>query len=275
MSIPRIKILVFTHKKAPCLSNEVYMPIQVGRAEVDFDLGYQTDNEGIHIGDKHYTFSEYSGLYWGWKNLKDIDYIGWCHYRRYFCLNDKKDYSRENIVVSEAELFKMNFSTDSLKDYFSEYDVILPIKRVFPTSIWDTMKKFHDARDLEITEGVLLEHHPEYMPTFNKYLKHSNKLEQSSIFITKWPIFINYCNWLFPILFEIEKRSDPKLNSLNSPRKIGYIAEQLSPLFFHHNKYKIKHLPIAFVNPVEKKKSWIRFYGSNIKSTLKFWFNIQ
>ena len=87
--------------------------------------------------------------------------------------------------------------------------------------------------------------------------------------------FDDYCNWLFPILFEIEKFADPTRNSLNTSRKLGYIAEQLTPLYFHHNKLKIKHLPVAFVNPLENNKSWIRYCCSNFKSTLKFWFRIK
>lgn len=274
MENPKIKILVCTHKEAPCLNDDFYMPIQVGRDEVDYDLGFQTDLEGINIGKKHFTYSEYTGLYWAWKNLKGIDYIGWCHYRRYFCLNEKTNVKRETIIISQDDLFKIDFSTDVLKNYLSKFDIILPVKRFFPTSIWKVMNRCHDNRDMIITENTLKKLYPEYIPTFNKYLKHNNRLEQLSVFITKWQVFDDYCEWLFSILFEIEKQTNPNENSLHTERKIAFLAEQLSAVYYHHNKLKIKHLPIAWVNPAEKNKSWFRFHASNVKSTLRFWFNI-
>jgi hypothetical protein len=274
MGEKKIKILVCTHKIAPCLQDDVYMPIQVGRDEVDYDLGFQTDLDGINIGHKHFTYSEYTGLYWAWKNLKGIDYIGWCHYRRYFCLNEKTKIKRETIIIEQDELFKIDFSTDVLKKYFSKFDIILPVKRFFPNSIWKVMKRCHDNRDMDITENILKKLYPDYIPSFNKYLKHTNQLEQLSVFITKWQVFDDYCEWLFSILFEIEKQTNPEQNSLHTERKLAFIAEQLSVLYYHHNQLKIKHLPVAWINPNEKNKSWFRYHASNIKSTLRFWFNI-
>jgi len=274
MTDPKTKILVCTHKKARCLNDNVYLPIQVGRLEVDFDLGFQTDADGINIGHKHFTYSEYTAAYWAWKNLKDVDYIGWCHYRRYFCLNDRKSYKRETLIIKEEDVSKMNFSTDSLNDIFSKFDVILPHKRVFPSSAWSVVNRCHDARDMQIMENVVRRLYPGYMTTFNKFLKKTNRIEQLGLLITKKEIFDNYCTWLFSILFEIEKQTNTDKNSLNTSRKLAFIAEQISPIYFHHNKLKIKHLPVAWVNPNIQNKSWLRYYGSNIKSTLRFWLNM-
>ena len=64
--------------------NDVYMPLQVGKALSDVDLGVQGDDEGDNISTKNPNYCELTGLYWAWKNLKDADYIGLAHYRRYF-----------------------------------------------------------------------------------------------------------------------------------------------------------------------------------------------
>ena len=79
-----IKILVSTHK--PYImpgDTSIYLPIQVGYDEVSEHFGFQGDNTGDNISYKHRYYSDLSAVYWGWKNL-DVEYMGSCHYRRYF-----------------------------------------------------------------------------------------------------------------------------------------------------------------------------------------------
>ena len=82
----KIKILVACHKSDTAIyQNDIYMPIQVGKAlHANVELGFQCDNTGDNISEKNDSYCELTAIYWAWKNLKDIDYIGLCHYRRYF-----------------------------------------------------------------------------------------------------------------------------------------------------------------------------------------------
>lgn len=77
-----IKILVAAHKKYWMPDDSVYLPIQVGAA-LHSALGYVPDNTGYNISDKNPNYCELTALYWAWKNL-ECEYIGLCHYRRYF-----------------------------------------------------------------------------------------------------------------------------------------------------------------------------------------------
>lgn len=61
------------------------MPIHVGKVlHPDVDLGIQRDDTGDNISLKNSSYCELTGMYWAWKNLRGVDVIGLCHYRRYF-----------------------------------------------------------------------------------------------------------------------------------------------------------------------------------------------
>ena len=77
-----IKVIVAAHKPYRMPQDSMYLPLQVGRALADQDLGWQGDNTGDNISLKNPYYCELTGLYWAWKNLK-ADAIGLVHYRRF------------------------------------------------------------------------------------------------------------------------------------------------------------------------------------------------
>ena len=82
----KIQIFAMTHKTFDPPPDPLYVSLQVGHATHE-DLGYLADDTGDNISAKNCYYSELTGLYWVWKNVKDLDYVGVCHYRRYL-LND-------------------------------------------------------------------------------------------------------------------------------------------------------------------------------------------
>ena len=124
---PRIKILVACHKADPNIrQDDIYMPIQVGKAlHPDLDLGFQCDNTGDNISEKNGTYCELTALYWAWKNLKDVDYIGLCHYRRYFGFNTYTLPFQSDINLDSAEFKKWcKKRTPPIDQLLNKYDVI-------------------------------------------------------------------------------------------------------------------------------------------------------
>ena len=87
MKDKKVKILVACHKPDSVYEDEVYTPIHVGRAisKCTDDMHHMIgDDTGDNISDKNPMYCEVTAQYWAWKNLKDVEYIGLCHYRRYF-----------------------------------------------------------------------------------------------------------------------------------------------------------------------------------------------
>lgn len=75
-----IKIIIATHKQHFMPSDDMYLPLHVGKSGKE-ELGYQGDDTGDNISAKNPNFCELTGLYWAWKNLPN-DYLGLIHYRR-------------------------------------------------------------------------------------------------------------------------------------------------------------------------------------------------
>ena len=87
MKDKNLKILVASHKPDRVYHDDVYTPIHVGRAISKFKNEMADmigDDTGDNISSKNGEFCELTAIYWAWKNLKDADYIGLAHYRRYF-----------------------------------------------------------------------------------------------------------------------------------------------------------------------------------------------
>ena len=77
-----IKLFTITHKQFTPPPDSMYVPLHVGRVNTE-DLGYLGDNTGESISSKNPFYCELTGMYWIWKNEKNADYVGICHYRRY------------------------------------------------------------------------------------------------------------------------------------------------------------------------------------------------
>ena len=82
-----VTIFTMTHKKFREPEDAIYVPLHVGRA-CSGDYGYAGDDTGDNISAKNCYYGELTGVYWVWKNVRTTDYVGICHYRRYFCTEE-------------------------------------------------------------------------------------------------------------------------------------------------------------------------------------------
>jgi len=92
-----VKILVATHKNTQIKSNNYNYPIFVGSAITNPTTKYQRDDIGENISNRNNYYCELTGIYWAYKNMKS-DYIGLCHYRRFFNINHI-DISKYDVIL--------------------------------------------------------------------------------------------------------------------------------------------------------------------------------
>lgn len=239
-----IKILVATHKAYWMPDDDVYLPLHVGR-EGKSDLGFTGDNTGENISCKNANYCELTGLYWAWKNLQ-CDYIGLCHYRRYFA---KSRYSGH--IESKR---KAIFHKEDYEALLKEYDVILPKKRnYYIETVRSQYEHAHNKRDLDEAEKIIAEKYPEYSKAFVKVMNRS-KLHILNMFAMKKTLFDEYCAWLFAILFELENRIDISGYDQYEARVFGFLSERLFNVWLEKRQLKIVEVPVVFL----EKQDWVK-----------------
>ena len=237
----KVKIFVVTHKIAKTPDKKCYVPIQAG-AEINNKLGYIEDNTGDNISKKNDNYCELTALYWIWKNC-DSDIVGLTHYRRYFF--NKRFCSNINKVIDENDIDK----------YLKKYDVIIPEPEyILKYTVMEEYKNVHHIKDLENCKKIIKKICPEYETAYDKVMN-SKKLHQYNMLIARKKLVDEYCQWLFSILFELEKITDISDYDKYNKRIYGFLSERLFNVWLEKNdNLKVKELP---VNNVESGSiSW-------------------
>ena len=67
------------------------------------------------------------------------------------------------------------------------------------------------------------------------------------MFIAKYELFNKYFEWLFPLLFEAEKRIDVSKHEAHQKRVFAFLAERLLNIYVYHNKLKVVYEPVFFI----------------------------
>ena len=130
----KTKILVCCHKKGDFPSDNIYIPIHCGKAISNVELNIQEDNRGDNISSKNPNYCELTALYWAWKNLKNVNYIGLVHYRRFFDFSSRF-VEKEISYVNEYQLIGERINNQKeFVSIFCKYDIILPKRKVFASN---------------------------------------------------------------------------------------------------------------------------------------------
>ena len=267
---PRIKILVACHKADPNIrQDDIYMPIQVGKAlHPELVLGFQCDNTGDNISEKNGSYCELTALYWAWKNLKDVDYIGLCHYRRYF------DYSnsdiRANVPLTQWQ--PKNEKSHLLK-LISPSTILASRRNIYPYSVALDYARSHHSDDLKVLYAIIQQQFSTYKNAFDDAILNSNASCPYNMFIASWETFNEYCSFLFPLLEEVERQTSTRDYNDYQKRLIGFLAERLMNVYLSKKTkegFKIKTLPVMWITEDVFPSSKIHYLINWVRYNLSF-----
>jgi hypothetical protein len=235
--------------------DDAYLPLHVGR-EGKQELGFVGDNTGDNISAKNANYCELTGLYWAWKNLH-CAYIGLCHYRRYFA----KGKHGSELPSKQAAIFKRS----DYEELLSQYDVILPKKRnYYIETVRSKYEHAHYRRDLEAVERIIAESYPEYSEAFARVMGRT-RLHILNMFVMRKKLFDEYCEWLFAILFELERRIDISTYDQYEARVFGFLSERLFNVWLEKQGLRCVEVPIVFL----EKQDWGRKLWEFLKRKLR------
>jgi hypothetical protein len=271
-----IKILVCCHKKSFYAKDYPYLPIQVGKSISNLDLGIQGDNEGPNISQKNKTYCELTAIYWAWKNLKSAEYIGLCHYRRYFDFHHQcKKGFRPTCFPEKEGIEKLDLNIP-LKEIGSLGDskIILSRPESCSTNLFMQYCTYHFSDDLRILGSVIKEFSPNIYSAFKTVMYHQNMLSPYNMFIMSRVNFDEYCNWLFFILAELEKRVHIEYYSDFNKRIFGFMGERLLNVWIKWKGIKPIYRPIIMLSD-SKNDNIIVSYLKYIKHKLGFIFTMS
>jgi len=243
-----LKIFIMTHKDFDNIRfDPVYNIVVNDKTELknNYSLNIIYANEG-KLYNMSRAYGEMSKLYYIYQLYKNetisSKYIGLNHYRRNFVFKDNIPY---------------------IEYIFKKHDVILTKQMNLHTSIRKQFCLNHICRHYDEMINIIKEIKPEYYKTA-KRISRGRKFYIGNIFIMKKEDFFKYCNFMFDILFEFDKR-----NSFNSDNDVleymkkiydnstiyyyqsrleGFLSERLSNIFFNKYFKRIKTYDIFYYN---------------------------
>lgn len=223
-----IQIYVVSHAEEDIIkirSDDIYTPLFVGRNGKD-NLGFLSDDHGDNISEKNPSYCELTGLYWMWKQ-SEADIIGLCHYRRFF-KNDKGSLLQKEDII----------------DYLSNNDIILPKKSALLKGTYmETFKNHYLLEILELTRDVIVEISPDYLDCFDEIMN-QDEFYNNNMFVAAKDLADEYCDWIFPILEEIENRVEIE----NYPRVLGLVSEAIFNVWINKHELKVKECNLKYAD---------------------------
>lgn len=259
----RLQLYCYTHKIPDygLVDDEIHTPVHVGKALTDKYICEVGDDTGDNISELNWSMRELTGMYWVWKNVKDVSFVGSEHYRRRFGL-----------------------SYEDILNKLKTYDLIT-FNRNHLNPEWTVMVNYflcHSPIDLITVEFLVKKFYPNYASDWDKYIGQGHELFNANCFICKKSLYDAACSFVFDILFkfidtfaidnkeQLDKHVETFSQQVCPPDKInegwdwiryqegicGFLAERLFTLFIMHNIKQEKILETKIIEMEDNNKLW-------------------
>ena len=164
------------------------------------------DNIGANISSLNPRLNENTSIYWVWKHYADgavgnPDWIGFNHYRRYFPPEKIR-----SLISSGKVDFVVSHS----------YRCAVSLVQQYAT--------FHVVEDLYTLYSVMPKSD---VASFKRYMEHNVMYAPAYIFFMRRDDFFAWCEYAFPVMFELNELIDTTGRTLYNQRAICFLVERL------------------------------------------------
>lgn len=252
-----VKVFVSCHKPTAYISDSVFQPVQVG-CNLD---GHSTiegilhDNVGENISSLNEMYCELTAQYWAWKNW-DLDYYGFCHYRRYFNLTDTifPEDSYGNIIepyISEKAIKKYGIDSEHVEKTVQNYDLVTTEIKDLDNIPGDFKNPFEQyaaspflhSDDYDLALEIIREKYPQYYPYALEFTNGGSACF-CNMYILRKDLFFQYCEFMFGVLREFCSRCDMTHYSTEALRTPGHLSERLFNIYLLYLKDSVSDIRI-------------------------------
>lgn len=269
---PKVVILNITHGDNPYMDQPPFLPIAAGACRHDIT----TDADGVdNISAKNKWYGDFTSIYWAWKNLKDVDIIGTSHYRRYLADSDWLSIWENEYPLLWESFRTRKYQVWKLTRLLRKCDFVMLYALQLDRTVREQYIQYHPfPENIDYVTEALQMVHPESVDLWFQILEEKS-IQLGYLFISRWGRFEELCEWLYPVLVELEKRIDLSKYEGYQSRVIAFLYERLVPVFIRTKGYKIEQRSCYFIESSSTctvknyKKQYIRYCKSQYKRKIK------
>jgi hypothetical protein len=244
---PRLRFYVATHKPWPLPPPPLYQPLGVGGYRPPGPGRPACDADGDSIADRNPHYSELTGWYWIWKNVRDVEMVGLCHYRRYFFFDTQHPNFQVRRLFMEPSEINMTHLAKAVPNpvinaAWRENTVIIPRHDLLPETVEQHYVRHHRRSDWEAFIETVAEISPEHgrhLP----YFQTERWLYLYNMMVAPWPFFDDYMSLLMAVMTRLETRIEYPDDPYQM-RVPAFLAERLFTLHLLARRTPLFEVPV-------------------------------
>ena len=187
------------------------------------------DDAGDTIAERNPEYSEMTAIYWLWKNVTDLDAVGFCHYRRYFDFRKSVwQPERETPLRSLRDVRRHEshfIDTAAIAKHLDDGAIIVARPLAEGVANAEQYMGAHIPEHYLAMVNYVVAHHPHLGPQVVAQTR-ANQLYGNNMFIMSWADFDGLCRFWFDCLFGLEQQLGPQAAGYQR-RTPGFLAERI------------------------------------------------
>jgi hypothetical protein len=231
--------------------NPLFAALGLGGFRPTTSLPVFTDDTGASISHKNRHYSELTGWYWIWKNVRDLDIVGLCQYRRYFLLGtDFQSLAELKIhfaptVSNFAKILAPNI-IEFVDAAMTVADVIVPRRQNLGMSIARQYMMVHRREDWDLFLQAVHENCPDLRDK-TLWFDLATEAHLYNMMIAPKAFFDSYMSQLFAVTSWME-RQGPFPTEPYQCRVPSFVAERFFSLYLHATRTRCFEVPVAILD---------------------------